>query len=33
MIIVILMEERFGKKDVFGYIIVDNLALILLIIH
>ena len=33
MVTVILMEEIFGKKDVFGSITVDNLALILLIIH
>ena len=33
MVSVLLMEERFGKKDDSGSIIVDNLALILLIIH
>ena len=30
MVIVILMKERFGKKDDSGSIIVDSLALILL---
>ena len=32
MVTVIVMKERFGKKDDSGSIIVDNLALILLII-
>ena len=32
MVTVMLMEESFGKNDDTGYIIVDNLALILLII-